>query len=58
MGIFQDQNFIQVAVAVLGGLLAWWILRGVFRWLRRLSRIGCVAGLALLTVAVLVLRLT
>lgn len=57
MDIFQDQNIVQVAVAILGVLLAWWLLRGIFRWLRRLSRIGCVAGLALLAVAVVLIRL-
>jgi hypothetical protein len=58
MDFFQDQSIIQVAVVVLGALLAWWILRGIFRWLRRLSKIGCLAGLALLTAAVVILRLS
>jgi uncharacterized membrane protein YwzB len=58
MDIFQDQGIIQIAVVLLGLLLAWWILRGVFRWIRRLSKIGCVAGLALLAAAVVIIRLS
>ena len=58
MGVFQDQGIIQAVVAVLLVLAAWWVLRTVMRWLRRLSRLGCLAGVALLLVAVILIRLS
>ena len=58
MGIFHDQGIIQIAVVVLGVVVAWWIFRGILRWIRRLSRIGCVAGLALLAAAFVLIRLS
>ena len=58
MEVFQDQGIIQVVVAVLLVLAAWWVLRTVMRWIRRLSRLGCVAGVALLLVAVILIRLS
>ena len=58
MGVFQDQGIIQAVVAVLLVLAAWWVLRTVMRWIRRLSRLGCLAGVALLLVAVILIRLS
>ena len=58
MEVFQDQGIIQVVVAVLLVLAAWWVLRTVMRWIRRLSRLGCLAGVALLLVAVILIRLS
>jgi len=58
MEIFQDQRIIQAVVAVLLVLAAWWVLRTVMRWIRRLSRLGCLAGVALLLVAVILIRLS
>ncbi|HET7009856.1 MAG TPA: hypothetical protein VFI11_03705 [Anaerolineales bacterium] len=58
MEIFQDQGVIQTAVVIAGVLLAWWLLRGIWRWIRRLSRFGCLAGLALLAAAFVLVRLT
>jgi choline-glycine betaine transporter len=58
MEIFQDQGIIQAVVAVLLVLAAWWVLRTVMRWIRRLSRLGCLAGVALLLVAVILIRLS
>jgi choline-glycine betaine transporter len=57
MEIFQDQGIIQAVVAVFLVLAAWWVLRTVLRWIRRLSRLGCLAGVALLLVAVILIRL-
>lgn len=57
MSIFHDQAIIQAAVALLLVLLAWWTLRTVLRWIRRLSRLGCLAGVALLVVAAVLIRL-
>ena len=58
MEIFQDQGIIQAVVAVFLVLAAWWVLRTVMRWIRRLSRLGCLAGVALLLVAVILIRLS
>jgi choline-glycine betaine transporter len=58
MEIFQDQGIIQAVVAVFLVLAAWWVLRTVMRWIRRLSRLGCWAGVALLLVAVILIRLS
>lgn len=43
MEILQDQSLITLVVAVCALVAAWWILRGALRWLKRLSRIGCLA---------------
>jgi choline-glycine betaine transporter len=58
MEIFQNQGIIQAVVAVFVVLAAWWVLRTVMRWIRRLSRLGCLAGVALLLVAVILIRLS
>jgi choline-glycine betaine transporter len=58
MEIFQDQGIIQAVVAVFLVLAAWWVLRTVLRWIRRLSRLGCLAGVALLLVAVILISLS
>jgi len=58
MEIFQNQGVIQAVVAVILVLAAWWVLRTVLRWIRRLSRLGCLAGVALLLVAVILIRLS
>ena len=58
MEIFQDQGIIQAVVAVFLVLAAWWVLRTVMRWIRRLSRLGCLASVALLLVAVILIRLS
>jgi choline-glycine betaine transporter len=58
MEIFQNQGIIQAVVAVFLVLAAWWVLRTVMRWIRRLSRLGCLAGVALLLVAVILIRLS
>lgn len=58
MDIFQDQGIIQAVVAVLLVLVGWWVLRTALRWIRRLSRLGCLAGVALLLVAVILIRLS
>ena len=58
MEIFQNQGIIQAVVAVFLVLAAWWVLRTVLRWIRRLSRLGCLAGVALLLVAVILIRLS
>jgi len=47
MSVFQDQGLIAVAVLLLGLLFAWWAFRFVIRWAARLSRLGCLAILAL-----------
>ncbi len=51
MAFLQDQGLIQVAVVLLALLVAWWVFRFVIRWAGRLSRLGC---LAILAVALLV----
>ncbi len=56
MDIFRDQGLIQVAIAVLLVLAAWWVFRTILRWIRRLSRLGCLAGIALVLVAVVLIR--
>jgi choline-glycine betaine transporter len=58
MEIFQNQGIIQAVVAVFVVLAAWWVLRTVMHWIRRLSRLGCLAGVALLLVAVILIRLS
>ncbi|HSB88749.1 MAG TPA: hypothetical protein VLD63_01865 [Anaerolineales bacterium] len=56
MDLFRDQGVIQAVVAVLLVLVGWWVLRTILRWVRRLSRLGCLAGIALLLVAVVLIR--
>jgi uncharacterized membrane protein YwzB len=56
MDLFRDQGVIQAVVAVLLVLVGWWVLRTILRWIRRLSRLGCLAGIALLLVAVVLIR--
>ena len=56
MEIFQNQGIIQGGVAVFLVLAAWWVLRMVMGWIRRLSRLGCLAGGALLLVAGIFIR--
>ncbi len=51
MPVFQDQGLIEIAVLLLALLVAWWVFRFVIRWAARLSRLGC---LAILAVAVIV----
>ncbi len=54
MEILQDQSLITLVVVLLGLAGAWWVFRGALRWLRRLSRLGCLAvigGMILLAVA-------
>jgi hypothetical protein len=58
MEIFQNQGIIQAVVAVFLVLTAWWVLRMVMGWIRRLSRLGCLAGVALLLVAVILIRMS
>ena len=53
MEIFQDQGLIEVVVALLALLFAWWVFRFVIRWAARLSRLGCVAILALVVIVAL-----
>jgi len=56
MDLFRDQGVIQAVVAVLLVLVGWWVLRTILGWVRRLSRLGCLAGIALLLVAVVLIR--
>lgn len=54
MEILQDQSLITLVVVLLGLGGAWWVFRSALRWLRRLSRLGClaaIAGLILLALA-------
>jgi choline-glycine betaine transporter len=48
MGILQDQSLIALMAALLAIAAAWWILRGAWRWIKRLSRLGCLALLGLM----------
>jgi uncharacterized membrane protein len=47
MDFFQDQSLIRIVVALLGLLFVWAGLRFVFKWAARLSRLGCMAIVAL-----------
>jgi hypothetical protein len=58
MDVFRDQGLIQAVVALLLVLAAWWVVRTILRWVRRLSRLGCMAGIALILVAVVLIRLS
>jgi hypothetical protein len=58
MEVFRDQGLIQAVVALLLVLAAWWVVRTILRWVRRLSRLGCMAGIALILVAVVLIRLS
>ena len=51
MAFFQDPGLIEIAVLLLALLVAWWVFRFVIRWAARLSRLGC---LAILAVAIIV----
>ena len=53
MEIFQDQGLIEIVVALLGLLFAWWVFRFVIRWAARLSRLGCLAILGLAVIVAL-----
>ena len=53
MDLFQDQSLIRIVVALLGLLFVWAGLRFVFKWAARLSRIGCMAIVALALLAAL-----
>jgi hypothetical protein len=54
MDFFHDQGLIRIVVAILGLLFVWAGLRFVFKWAARISRLGCMAIVALAIVAVLV----
>jgi len=56
MDVFRDQGVIQAVIALLLVLAAWWVFRTILRWIRRLSRLGCLAGIALVLVAVILIR--
>ncbi len=56
MDVFRDQGVIQAVIALLLVLAAWWVFRTILRWIRRLSRLGCLAGIALVLVAVVLIR--
>ena len=56
MDVFRDQGVIQAVIALLLVLAAWWVLRMILGWIRRLSRLGCLAGIALVLVAVVLIR--
>jgi hypothetical protein len=47
MHLLQDQGLIRIVVALLGLLFVWAGLRFVFKWAARLSRLGCMAIVAL-----------
>jgi hypothetical protein len=53
MDLFQNQALIRIVVAVLGLLFVWAGLRFVFKWAARLSRLGCMAIVALAIIAAL-----
>lgn len=53
MEIFQDQGLIRIVVIAMALLVAWWGVRFVLRWAARLSRLGCLAILALVVIAAL-----
>jgi hypothetical protein len=53
MDFFQDQGLIRIVVALLGLLFVWAGLRFVFRWAARLSKLGCMAIVALVLLAAL-----
>ena len=53
MDLFQDQGLIRIVVALLGLLFVWAGLRFAFKWAARLSRLGCMAIVALALLAAL-----
>jgi len=57
MEVFQDQGLIRIVVVGLALLIAWWALRMALRWAFRLSRLGCLAILALAVIAAVASRL-
>ncbi|HSR46431.1 MAG TPA: hypothetical protein VLL77_00445 [Anaerolineales bacterium] len=57
MELFQDQGLIKLVVVGLAVLLAWWVFRWAFGWAKRLSRLGCMAILAVVVIVAVVSRL-
>ncbi|HMK09456.1 MAG TPA: hypothetical protein VK449_10540 [Anaerolineales bacterium] len=53
MNLFQNQVLIRVILALLGLLFVWAGLRFVFKWAARLSRLGCMAIVAIVIVVAL-----
>jgi hypothetical protein len=53
MELFQNQALIRAVVLVLALLFVWAGLRFVFRWAARLSRLGCLAIVALAIIVAL-----
>ena len=53
MDLFQNQAVIRDVVLLLGLLFVWAGLRFVFRWAARLSRLGCLALVALVVIVAL-----
>jgi len=53
MEIFQDQGLVRIVVIAMALLVAWWGVQFVVRWAARLSRLGCLAILALVVIAAL-----
>ena len=57
MEIFQDQGLIKIVVACLAILVVWWGFRWAFGWAKRLTKLGCLALVALFVVVAVVSRL-
>jgi hypothetical protein len=53
MDFYQNQGLIRIVVALLGLLFVWAGLRFVFKWAARLSRLGCMAIVALVLLVAL-----
>jgi hypothetical protein len=53
MDLFQDQGLIRIVVVLLGLMFVWAGVRFVFKWAARLSRLGCMAIVALAILAAL-----
>jgi len=53
MDFYQDQGLIRLVVALLGLLFVWAGLRFIFKWVTRLSRLGCMAIVAIAILAAL-----